>query len=252
MCCLHRVRSACIVIIYFLSSDKRILTLLAKRNLAKCLLRQLKASGNGRLAVPLLLQPAGRLFAGGVLLAAGSQLATPQPAAADDNKRMLEVRFQNAFQKGAQKSYFQVCAHLPFCLLSCSGLSSLCSAALSLIHTSRHSVPQHYRCVCVAALQKRAETELRKVLSKEDTPAALRLVLHDAATYDIATGKGGPNGSIVLRWRRSDLLEIFKQARKGLSVGCRACVPLPMTCFPCLKSICEGAHANRTHLDLLT
>lgn len=53
-------------------------------------------------------------------------------------------------------------------------------------------------CVC-GALQKRAETELRKVLSKEDAPAALRLVLNDAATFDIATGKGGPNGSIVLR-----------------------------------------------------
>lgn len=55
-----------------------------------------------------LLNSAGRLVAGGVLLAAGSQLTMPLPATADDNKRLLEVRFQNAFQKGAQKSYFQV------------------------------------------------------------------------------------------------------------------------------------------------
>ena len=49
-------------------------------------------------------------------------------------------------------------------------------------------------------LQQRSEKELRKVVSAEDAPIALRVVLHDAATYDVATGKGGLNGSIVNRY----------------------------------------------------
>ena len=48
-------------------------------------------------------------------------------------------------------------------------------------------------------MQQRSEKELKKVLTAEDAPVALRLVLHDAATYDVATGKGGLNGSIVNR-----------------------------------------------------
>ena len=47
-------------------------------------------------------------------------------------------------------------------------------------------------------LQARAEKAFRKGLTAEDAPGCLRLVLHDAATYDIATGTGGLNGSIVL------------------------------------------------------
>ena len=48
--------------------------------------------------------------------------------------------------------------------------------------------------------QARAEQELKKVLTADDAPAALRLVLHDAATYDVDSGVGGLNGSIVLKW----------------------------------------------------
>ncbi|CAK0787502.1 hypothetical protein CVIRNUC_010722 [Coccomyxa viridis] len=48
------------------------------------------------------------------------------------------------------------------------------------------------------AFKERAEKEFRKGLSAEDAPDCLRLVLHDAATYDIASGTGGLNGSIVL------------------------------------------------------
>lgn len=47
--------------------------------------------------------------------------------------------------------------------------------------------------------QVRAESELKKALAAEDAPATLRLVLHDAATYDFASGTGGLNGSIVQR-----------------------------------------------------
>lgn len=49
-------------------------------------------------------------------------------------------------------------------------------------------------------VQQRSEKELRKVVTAEDAPIALRVVLHDAATYDVATGKGGLNGSIVNRY----------------------------------------------------
>lgn len=47
-------------------------------------------------------------------------------------------------------------------------------------------------------LQARAEQAFRKGLTAEDAPGCLQLVLHDAATYDIASGTGGLNGSIVL------------------------------------------------------
>ena len=67
-----------------------------------------ETSKTGSRQLTALLKSAGRLIAGGVLLAAGSQLTTPLPATADENKRLLEVRYQNAFQKSAQKSYFQV------------------------------------------------------------------------------------------------------------------------------------------------
>lgn len=42
------------------------------------------------------------------------------------------------------------------------------------------------------------ESELKKELKSSDAPDTLRLVLHDAGTYDVATGTGGLNGSIVL------------------------------------------------------
>lgn len=46
-------------------------------------------------------------------------------------------------------------------------------------------------------LSQRSEKELRKVVTAGDAPVALRLVIHDAATFDVATGKGGLNGSII-------------------------------------------------------
>lgn len=52
-------------------------------------------------------------------------------------------------------------------------------------------------------MQQRSEKELKKVVTAEDAPVALRVVLHDAATYDVATGNGGLNGSIVNRYMRS-------------------------------------------------
>ena len=47
--------------------------------------------------------------------------------------------------------------------------------------------------------QKLVESELKKELRSEDAPDTLRLVLHDAGTYDVATETGGINGSIRFR-----------------------------------------------------
>lgn len=49
-----------------------------------------------------------------------------------------------------------------------------------------------------AAYQAAAEAALRKVVGSSDATAAMRLALNDAATYDISTGTGGFDGSIVL------------------------------------------------------
>ena len=55
------------------------------------------------------------------------------------------------------------------------------------------------------SLQQRSERELKKVVTPEDAPTALRLVIHDAATYDVASGQGGLNGSIVNRCPLCDI-----------------------------------------------
>lgn len=49
-----------------------------------------------------------------------------------------------------------------------------------------------------ADMQARAERELAKVLTGADAPQCMGLVFNDAGTYDIATGTGGMDGSIVL------------------------------------------------------
>ena len=116
MCCWQRVRCACSLIA---TRPYLVMSAFQHACLAQCLSPKASRTGSRPLTAPLqLLNSAGRFIAGGVLLAAGSQLTVPPPATADENKRLLEVRFQNAFQKGAQKSYFQVRAHLPFCLHS--------------------------------------------------------------------------------------------------------------------------------------
>ena len=50
----------------------------------------------------------------------------------------------------------------------------------------------------LADFQKRVEAEMGKVLTAEDAPAAMRLLIHDAATYDAVNRTGGVNGSIAL------------------------------------------------------
>ena len=48
-------------------------------------------------------------------------------------------------------------------------------------------------------MQQIVEGELKKGLKQEDAADTVRLVLHDAGTYDIKTGTGGLNGSIRFR-----------------------------------------------------
>ena len=45
--------------------------------------------------------------------------------------------------------------------------------------------------------QKRAEKELKAVLTASDAPACMRLLIHDAASYNASDKSGGVNGSIV-------------------------------------------------------
>ena len=73
----------------------------------------------------------------------------------------------------------------------------MCQYLLPLIQCKN---PILQRLTVFFHVQQRSEKELRKVLTPEDAPVALRVVLHDAATYDVATGKGGLNGSIVNRY----------------------------------------------------
>lgn len=50
----------------------------------------------------------------------------------------------------------------------------------------------------ITELQRRAVAELNSVLTAADAPDAVRLLLHDAATFDKAAGIGGVDGSVVL------------------------------------------------------
>ena len=95
----------------------------------------------------------------------------------------MPVKYLSAIQKNAQRAAFKV-SLIYVCRVHC-GMGAVGHLAQSAV-------------VC-ASEQFRAEKELRNVLTAEDATAALRLVLHDAATYDADNGTGGINGSIVLR-----------------------------------------------------
>lgn len=73
-------------------------------------------------------------------------------------------------------------------------------------------------------VQQRSEKELKKVLTAEDAPVALRVVLHDAATYDVATGKGGLNGSIVNRQVLSLCSGKHKLCMINEKTSCKSCI----------------------------
>lgn len=72
----------------------------------------------------------------------------------------------------------------------------------------------------IADLQRRATKEIMNVLTVDDAPAAMRLLLHDAASYDAVSKTGGVNGSIVLseelnRPENKDLKDIVAKLSKA-------------------------------------
>lgn len=75
--------------------------------------------------------------------------------------------------------------------------------------------------------ESRAVAELKKVVTSADAPTAMRLLLHDAATYDAVSRTGGVNGSVVLseelnRPENKDLKDLVSRlstARKALSAS---------------------------------
>ncbi|CAL5222505.1 g4879 [Coccomyxa viridis] len=88
-------------------------------------------------------------------------------------------------------------------LLSAGGQLSAPQAAYSETDPDKRLIKVQYLSAIAKNSQKQAfkartQKEFRKGLAAEDAPACLRLVLHDAATYDVETGTGGLNGSIVL------------------------------------------------------
>lgn len=72
-----------------------------------------------------------------------------------------------------------------------------------------------------SAFQAAAEKVLREKFKKEDAPLLLRLILHDAATYDADTKTGGFDGSILIN-RLVPFKTISYDALPGLSCLARS------------------------------
>lgn len=68
----------------------------------------------------------------------------------------------------------------------------------------------------LADFSKRCETELSSVLSADDAPALMRLLILDAATYDANAKTGGVNGSVALSEEcPSELKDIIGKLQKA-------------------------------------
>jgi hypothetical protein len=69
----------------------------------------------------------------------------------------------------------------------------------------------------------RCEAEFAKVLTKEDAPGLLRLLILDAATYDAVAKTGGVNGSVALSEEcpkeLKGLVDKLQQAREAIKKG---------------------------------
>ena len=87
---------------------------------------------------------------------------------------------------------------------------------------SKRETKQHM--TIIFHMQQRSEKELKKVLTAEDAPVALRVVLHDAATFDVATGKGGLNGSIVNRQVPTLRSGKHKLCMNNKKNACKSCI----------------------------
>jgi L-ascorbate peroxidase len=96
-------------------------------------------------------------------------------------------------------------------------------AKIQMLPVSSLTIGQ--RTDIIKEVQSRSAEEFKKVLTAADAPAAMKLLLHDAGTYDRATGTGGCDGSIVIfpeeldRPENRDLkpfVEKLKQAKAAI------------------------------------
>ena len=75
----------------------------------------------------------------------------------------------------------------------------------------------------MADFMARCEAEFARVLTKEDAPGLLRLLILDAATYDAGTKSGGVNGSVALSdecpKELKGLVAKLQQARESIKKG---------------------------------
>ena len=121
--------------------------------------------------------------------ALGASLWLPERAQADiDYKEtVIGVNGLSTFQRAGQKADLAV-RNIPSCHFAYEGSPAYVAAYLSALSSRLSCSPRK--------LQDRATRELKKVLKADDSGIALKALLHDAATYDVATGTGGVNGSI--------------------------------------------------------
>ena len=75
----------------------------------------------------------------------------------------------------------------------------------------------------MADFMARCEAEFAKILTKEDAPGLLRLLILDAATYDAGAKTGGVNGSVALSdecpKELKGLVDKLQQARETIKKG---------------------------------
>lgn len=101
-------------------------------------------------------------------------------------------------------------------------------------------------------LQKLVQDELRQVLDKpEDAADTVRLVLHDAGTFDLASGTGGLNGSIRFRSACKCWKHIIGSVPDSLSFYFTTRIYKEFDVKENIKAICVSHQCTETFLQLL-
>lgn len=83
-------------------------------------------------------------------------------------------------------------------LLAVTSLTSTSEALAEQKYMSVENLGAFQRADQRKQIQTRSEKYLKEALTAADAPSVLRLVFHDAGTYDQETRTGGMNGSIIL------------------------------------------------------
>ncbi len=110
-------------------------------------------------------------------MASGLPLLAGLPSQAGETE--ISVKNLSVFQKASQIQFLVVSLSYSMSLLEHSGQWNTVSRSPMIV-------------------QDRAQLELKKELTAADRPTAWRLLFNDAASYNVQTGKGGVNGSIIL------------------------------------------------------